>query len=105
MPYVTVDDRSPGAIFKPNFTLSYGVRVPATDGGRGIVIFVPVELAIVPSFAALAPNYVGLYQVNIRVPEIVPPQARSPAGTISTAQLGLSLSDHIVEQVEIYIQP
>ena len=92
------------AIFKPSFVLSYGVQVPATEGGAGMVVFVPVELAIVPSFAGLAPNFVGLYQVNIRVPETIPPQARVPAGTISTAQVGLSLGDHIVEQVEIYIQ-
>jgi len=94
----------PAAIFKLNFVLSYAVGGPATDGGREVVVLVPVEVGIVPSFAGLAPNYVGLYQVNIRVPESIPPQARMPAGTISTAQLALILGDHIVEQVEIYIQ-
>jgi uncharacterized protein (TIGR03437 family) len=95
---------APAAVYKPNFVLSYGVPVPATDGGLGMLVFVPVEVAIAPSFAGLAPNYVGLYQINIRLPDTVPLQARTAAGTISTAKLGLSSSDQIIEQVEIYIQ-
>jgi len=95
---------APAAVYRPNFVLSYGVPVRATDGGLGMLVFVPVEVAIAPSFAGLAPNYVGLYQINIRLPDTVPLQARTTAGTISTAQLGLSLSGHIIEQVEVYIQ-
>ena len=61
---------APAALYKPNFVLSYSVPVRATDGGL-MLVFVPVEVAIAPSVA----------------------------GTISTAQLGLSLSGHIIEQV------
>jgi|SRR5579864_5987933 len=94
---------APAAVFKPNFVLSYSVDVPASDGGRGMAVFVPVELGIVPSFAGLAPGYVGLYQINIVLPGAIPPEARKPSGTVSAAQLALSFGDQITERVDLYI--
>jgi uncharacterized protein (TIGR03437 family) len=52
--------------------LARAVTVPTVNFGR------PFPVRQVPSFVGLAPNFVGLFQINVAIPDDAPTNARTP---------------------------
>jgi uncharacterized protein (TIGR03437 family) len=79
-----------GEAAPPQGPVSYGVDQPTVNFGRPIPIVQP------PLFAGLAPGFVGLYQVNVAIPETLRTNARTAVtivypggGTSNTVEIAV----------------